>query len=177
MSSVVLVDEAMTGVDSETRKVMWKILQDEVCFRDRSVVVTSHEMSEIEQYCNTVGILHDGKLVEMGRLEDIKKKWGDSIKLICLFSSIASISKVEEKIGSSHRNIIIKPPHVDILDIPMNSRIVATYEINLVDIQNISELIRTMEKGLNDSTLLYWSIEPLSLDDFVRAKSQAHINE
>lgn len=151
---------------------MWKILQDEVRLRDRSVVVTSHEISEIEQYCNTVGILHDGKLVEMGLLKDIKKKWSDSIKLICLFSSEASISTLEKKIERNHRNIMIKPPHLDVLDPPMSTRIVATYEINLLDIQNISGLIRTVEEGVGDSSLLYWSIEPQSLDDFVKETSQ-----
>jgi ABC-type multidrug transport system ATPase subunit len=66
-TKVVLVDEAMTGVDVETRQIMWNILQDEVRLRNRSVVVTSHDMSEVEQYCNTVGILHNGTLIEMGR--------------------------------------------------------------------------------------------------------------
>lgn len=171
-TKVVLVDEAMTGVDIETRKIMWKILQDEVRLRDRSVVVTSHEISEIEQYCNSVGILHDGKLVEMGPLNDIKKKWSDSIKLICLFSSLASISMVENVIVQNHEEIMVEAPHVDVLDELEQTRIVATYQINLVNIENIAGLINTVH-GLQDSSLLYWSVEPQSLDDFVRSKSEA----
>lgn len=169
-TKVVLVDEAMTGIDIETRKIMWKILQDEVRLRDRSVVVTSHEMSEIEQYCNTVGILHDGKLVEMGRLDHIKKKWGDSVKLICSFSSIESVSGVEKIIVQDHSEILVKSPHVDVLDEPDQTRVIATYAIDLIDLKNIAGLIRTMD-DLNDSSLLFWSIEPQSLDDFVRSKS------
>ena len=169
-----LVDEAMTGVDSETRKVMWKILQNEVRFRDRSVVVTSHEISEIEQYCNTVGILHDGKLVEMGNLEDIKKKWSDSIKLICMLSDEESVSKIDERIKRNLSRILINPATIDVLDPPRNNRIVATFEINLIDIQNITSLISTME-NFGDPSLLYWSIEPQSLDDFVRAKSHGNV--
>lgn len=171
-TKVVLIDEAMTGVDVETRKIMWKILQDEVNLRGRSVVVTSHELSEIEQYCNTVGILHDGKLVEMGRLDDIKKKWVDDVKLICLFSSLTSVSEVGDIIVQNHPEIIVEPPHVDVLDEPEQTRIVATYAIDLVDIKNISSLIRTMDNGSENPSLLYWSIEPQSLDDFVRSKSK-----
>lgn len=174
-TKVVLVDEAMTGVDIDTRKVMWKILQDEVSLRGRSVVVTSHEMAEIEQYCNTVGVLHDGKLVEMGRLEEIKKKWSDSVKLICLFSSVGSVSRVENMIIQNHPAIVVQSPHVDVLDEPDETRIVATYAINLVDIGNISGLIHTMNGGIDDPSLLYWSIEPQSLDDFVRSKSKLTI--
>merc|ERR1712038_1615042 len=172
-TKVVLVDEAMTGVDIETRKIMWTILQDEVRHRDRSVVVTSHEMTEIEQYCNTVGILHDGMLVEMGRLDDIKKKWGDSIKLICLFSDISSVSYTERIITQNQADIVVgSDPHVDVLDEPVQSRIVATFAINLIDLENIAGLVNTMsEASSRDSSLLYWSIGPQSLDDFVRTKS------
>ena len=169
---VVLVDEAMTGVDKESRQIMWKILQEEVRLRDRSIVVTSHEMSEIEQYCNAVGILHEGKLVEMGRLDEIKKKWSDSIKLICLLSDEQEVSRISERIKSNHDNILINLPTVDVLDEGKYNRIIATYEINLLDIQNIAGLISTMESELSNSALLYWSIEPQSLDDFVRTKSQ-----
>jgi len=173
-TKVVLVDEAMTGVDIESRQVMWKILQDEVELRGRSVVVTSHDMGEVEQYCNTVGILHHGKLVEMGSLDVIKKKWGDSIKLICLISSHDMVSKLKSVIEKNQSSISVEHPLVDVLDEPDDTRLVATYPINLIDLKNVAGLIRTMGSFSNDSSILYWSIEPQSLDDFVRAKSQSN---
>lgn len=175
-TKVVLVDEAMTGVDIESRQIMWKILQDEVRVRDRSVVVTSHDMSEVEQYCNTVGILHQGKLVEMGVLDEIKKKWGDSIKLICLFSSHDLVAEVKDVISTKLPNITVELPDIDILDEPEGTRIVATYAVNLVDLKNIAGLICTMDNVI-DPKMLYWSIEPQSLDDFVRSKSKAKVEE
>jgi len=176
-TKVVLVDEAMTGVDLDTRKVMWKILQDEVRLRDRSVVVTSHEMTEIEQYCNRVGILHDGKLVEMGKLVDIKKKWSDSIKLICLFSDISSVSRIEKFIVERQPDVVVgSDPHVDVLDEPNQTRIIATYAINLIDLENIVGLVHTMnEASSGENSLLFWSISPQSLDDFVRSKSNSAV--
>ncbi len=167
-TKVVLVDEAMTGVDIESRQIMWKILQDEVRLRDRSVVVTSHEMSEIEQYCNNVGILHEGKLVEMGQLEDIKKKWSDSVKLICLFSEIGAISKVKDILSTKQPNIVVQDPDIDILDERDGTRAVATYAINLIDVKNITDVITIMNEEISNSSTIYWSLEPQSLDDFVR---------
>jgi ATP-binding cassette subfamily A (ABC1) protein 5 len=172
-TKVVLVDEAMTGVDVETRQIMWNILQDEVRLRNRSVVVTSHDMSEVEQYCNTVGILHNGTLIEMGRLEEIKKKWGDSIKLICLLSSQSSVSIVESIIKKNLQGVIVESPHIDVLDELEQTRIVATYKINLIDLKNIAGLVRTMDGKMNKDSVLYWSIEPQSLDDFVRSQSNS----
>lgn len=176
-TKVVLVDEAMTGVDVDTRKVMWKMLQDEVRLRDRSVVVTSHEMTEIEQYCNNVGILHNGELVEMGLLDDIKKKWSDSIKLICLFSDISSITRIERYIADRQPNIVVgSDPHVDVLDEPDQNRIIATYSINLIDLDNLAGLVHSMnEASAGDNSLLFWSVSPQSLDDFVRSKSNSSV--
>ena len=172
-TKVVLVDEAMTGVDINTRQIMWKILQDEVRLRGRSVVVTSHDLSEVEQYCNTIGILHNGQLIEMGQLESIKKKWSDSIKLICLFSSTDTADAVQRIIIQNQPNIVVKEPHIDILDGDGRKRNVCTYEIDLVDLSNIAGLVETIDDAKkNDSSILYWSIEPQSLDDFVRSKSQ-----
>lgn len=171
-TKVVLVDEAMTGVDIESRQIMWKILQDEVHLRDRSVVVTSHEMSEVEQYCNKIGILHEGKLVEMGHLDDIKKKWSDSIKLICLFSSNDSVSNLKNVITKNQPQIFVEDLVIDILSEDNLTKIVATYFINLINVKNITGLISAMNQEASNPSILYWSVEPQSLDDFVRAMSK-----
>ena len=173
-TKVVLVDEAMTGVDIGTRQIMWKVLQDEIKFRGRSVVVTSHDLGEVEQYCNTIGILHNGKLAEMGRLYDIQKKWGDSVKLICLVDSLSTTASIESTIKENLPTVILETPHFDVLNESSQSRIIITFEINLIDLNNITDLIKVMndDHSLQDK-VLYWSIEPQSLDDFVRAKSQS----
>jgi len=170
-TKVVLVDEAMTGVDIESRQIMWKILKDEVQLHNRSVVVTSHEMSEVEQYCNKIGILHKGKMVEFGNLDDIKKKWSDSIKLICLFSSNGAIPNLKNAITKNQPHVIVEDPEIDILDEGNLTRIVATYSINLINVKNIGGLISTMNQEVCNPSILYWSVEPQSLDDFVRALS------
>ena len=103
-------------------------------------------------------------------MNDIKKKWGDSVKLICSFFSIESVSAVEKLIVQDHSEILVKSSHVDVLDEPDQTQIIATYAIDLIDLKNIASLIRTMD-DLNDDSLLFWSIEPQSLDDFVRSKS------
>ena len=172
-TKVVLVDEAMTGVDIETRQIMWKVLQDEIAFRGRSVVVTSHDMGEVEQYCNTIGILHDGKLVEMGRLDDIKKKWGDSVKLVCLIDELSSVSIIETTIKKKLKDITMETPVLDILNEINESRTVVTFEMNLMNLQNIAALIQVMNVDPSiKKKVFYWSIEPQVLDDFVRAKSR-----
>lgn len=177
-TKVVLVDEAMTGVDIEARQIMWKILQNEVSTMSRSVVVTTHDISEVEQYCNTVGILHHGKLVEMGQLEDIQKKWNDSVKLMCLVESKESLELLEREL-STQETISVGSPYINILDDSLKSggkgKMVATYPLNIEGLRNIPKLIRILQKHgttlYDDNNIRYWSIEPMSLDDFVVASS------
>ena len=100
-----------------------------------------------------------------------------SVKLICLFSDISSVSQIEKLIIESQPEIVVGPnPHIDVLDEPIQTRIVATYAINLVNLENIAGLVRTMNMASSDnSSLLFWSIGPQSLDDFVRSKSNSTI--
>merc|ERR1712226_1025211 len=175
-----------TGVDIETRQIMWKILQNEVTQHNRSVVVTTHDIREVEQYCNTVGILHRGKLVEMGPLIEIQKKWSDNIKLTCLVKSHGSLRKVEELL-SSQTDFNIGRPFINVLDefesspLKVEGKIVATYPIDLAKIQNISKIIGMMENfdsfSQEPDCILYWSIEPMSLDDFLAASNFSETND
>uniref|UniRef100_A0A7S0CHP6 ABC transporter domain-containing protein n=1 Tax=Proboscia inermis TaxID=420281 RepID=A0A7S0CHP6_9STRA len=175
---VVLVDEAMTGVDIQTRQMMWKILRNEISKRNRSVVVTTHDVSEVEQYCNTVGILHRGQLVEMGELRDIRKKWSDSIKLICLCANPAAVDTFREDVllqkyadGNSGGVLEVQSCLIDVLSGSGLGKVVATFTLNLGDVTNIIHLIRTMKDNVDRNVISYWSVEPLSLDDFIRASS------
>ena len=157
---------------------MWKVMQNEVLLRERSIVVTSHDLEEVEQYCNTVGILHHGRLVEMGPLVDIKKRWQDSIKLVCLFTKLESVSEVGDQLSDDlEDDIVIQSPHIDVLvDVPEETLIVATFAMDLHDIKNIAQLIRTMKNASDEmTTLRYWSVEPQTLDDFVKAKSNIDV--
>lgn len=166
-TKVVLIDEAMTGVDVETRQIMWKILQDEVNLRSRSVVVTTHDVTEVETYCNTVGILHDGKLVEMGLLKEIKKKWSDNMKLLCFMTSDHT-NAIREAITRRNPQISVgSSPDIEKLS-QDDSKTLTTFSIDLGDIRNLPSLIKTMG-GLEEESMLYWSLQQFNLDDFVRS--------
>lgn len=71
------------------------MLQDEVPRRNRVIVATTYGISEVELHRNTFGIVHRGNLLEMGELNDIKKTFGGSIKIIFLPRSVEMVSQVE----------------------------------------------------------------------------------
>ncbi len=67
---VVFFDEPMSGLDPVGRREMTLLIRE---LRDSGVTVffCSHILSDVEQLCDRVAILNEGKLVEMGRLSEI----------------------------------------------------------------------------------------------------------
>jgi ABC-type multidrug transport system ATPase subunit len=63
---IVFLDEPTTGLDPETRRQLWNILQE--CKNDnrRAIVLTTHSMEEADVLCNRIGIVSDGVLKCIG---------------------------------------------------------------------------------------------------------------
>jgi ABC-type multidrug transport system ATPase subunit len=59
---VVFLDEPTTGLDPETRRQLWNILQDCRSDKKRAIVLTTHSMEEADVLCNRIGIVNNGIL-------------------------------------------------------------------------------------------------------------------
>ena len=54
------------------RKNVWKIVLQDVAERQTTVLVSSHNLRELEDVCDHVGIMHRGKIVLEKELDDVK---------------------------------------------------------------------------------------------------------
>ena len=70
---IVFLDEPTGGVDPITRREFWTMIF-EAANRGTTVFATTHYMDEAE-YCNTVSIMVDGQIAEMGAPEELKTKF------------------------------------------------------------------------------------------------------
>lgn len=63
---LIFLDEPTTGLDPETRRQLWNILQE--CKKDkgRAIVLTTHSMEEADVLCNRIGIVNHGVLRCLG---------------------------------------------------------------------------------------------------------------
>jgi ABC-2 type transport system ATP-binding protein len=66
-----LMDEPFEGVDAVGARLMKNILQDLVR-RGATIFLTSHVLEVIERLCDHVAIIHNGKIVTSGRIEDLR---------------------------------------------------------------------------------------------------------
>ncbi|MBQ1544812.1 MAG: ABC transporter ATP-binding protein [Clostridia bacterium] len=68
---VLLLDEPLDGLDPLIRKYVLKQMMDLVAEKEMTVLVSSHNLRELEGICDTVGILADGKMLLERELEDL----------------------------------------------------------------------------------------------------------
>ncbi len=67
-------DEAFDGLDPTARQAIKSVLIGDVAEREMTVVITSHNMQELENFCDRIGVLHQGHLLFSRYLDDVKEQ-------------------------------------------------------------------------------------------------------
>ena len=60
---IMLLDEPVDGLDPVMRRKVWSVLLQDVADRGMTVFVSSHNLRELEDVCDHVGIMHEGKVI------------------------------------------------------------------------------------------------------------------
>jgi ABC-2 type transport system ATP-binding protein len=84
--SICLMDEPCCDMDPLTRNLVYKTIRD-LNDNNCSVILTSHDVPEIEKICHKIGILVDGNLVSNGTAEQLKKHFGNRY-VVTMFSDV-----------------------------------------------------------------------------------------
>jgi ABC-2 type transport system ATP-binding protein len=69
---VIFLDEPTNGLDPEARIEVWKIVK-ELADSGTTVFLTTQYLEEAEQLADRIAILHEGKIIAIGTLSDLKK--------------------------------------------------------------------------------------------------------
>lgn len=72
MPDVLILDEPLDGLDPVMRKQILNIIINDVSEREMTVLVSSHNLRELEDICDHVGIIHKGKMIIEKPLDDLK---------------------------------------------------------------------------------------------------------
>ena len=60
---VILLDEPVDGLDPAMRRQVWSLLLQDVAERGTTVLVSSHNLRELEDVCDHVGIMDKGRML------------------------------------------------------------------------------------------------------------------
>lgn len=69
---LLLLDEAFDGLDPVMRGAVKKLLSDDIAARDMTVIITSHNLRELEDLCDHVGLLHKGQILFEREIDELK---------------------------------------------------------------------------------------------------------
>ncbi len=149
-----LLDEAFDGLDPVMRKVLKSLLAEGVS-DGMTVIIASHNLGDLESLCDSVGLLHNGKVVFSETIETLK----DSVhKVQAAFSSVPDLSVFDaikpikcEKIGSLVQ-LVAKGERKEILDF-INSLVPVFAECITPDLEEIF-IYELEEKGYDFEELL-----------------------
>ncbi len=71
----IVLDEPLSGLDPVNADIFKSIIK-ELISKDKYVIMSSHQMATIEEFCKDITILNKGNVVLQGDLNEIKKSYG-----------------------------------------------------------------------------------------------------
>ena len=87
---IVFLDEPTTGLDYLSRKELWQLLSK--MKKDRLIILTTHYLEEAEILGDQIMILDSGKLVDIGKIDDLRSK----VKLPYVLKVYSDNFKIED---------------------------------------------------------------------------------
>lgn len=152
MPDVLLLDEPVDGLDPIVRKLVLKEIVDDVANRQLTVLISSHNLKEMEGICDSIGIVKNGKMLIERDLDDLKS---DVHKVQVAFKD--SVSKGKNK-------------YTDLNILHIENR----GSVELLVIKGKELDILNKIKSLNP---LVYDILPLSLEEIFMYETEGEFNE
>ena len=94
---IIFLDEPTTGLDPKARREVWEVIAN-LRNKGKTIFLTTHYMEEAEYLADHIAIIHKGKIIAEGTLEDlIRKYWKGSILHLKNCNNPKTINILKEK--------------------------------------------------------------------------------
>ena len=139
---VLILDEPVDGLDPVMRRQVWSLIASDVEQRQTTVLISSHNLRELEDICDHVGIMDQGKMLLERSLADMQ---GSTHKLQLVGQTPEDLQILHESNSGRLRTLIVRgdaeeveakvaamgPAYFDIL--PLSLEEIFIYELGGVD--------------------------------------------
>ena len=145
---VLILDEPVDGLDPVMRRQVWSLILSDVAQRGTTVLISSHNLRELEDICDHVGIMDHGKMLLERSLADMQ---GNTVKLQIVGETPAGLNILHESSSGRLNTLIVrgtaheveqavaavKPAYFDVL--PLSLEEIFIYELGGVnyEVKNI----------------------------------------
>ena len=92
------MDEPTLGLDVLSNRIILEFIRRERA-EGKTIILSTHYLDEAESMCDTIGLLHDGRLVAEGDLDALRKQSGEE-RLSDIFLKLIHADKVTGELSS-----------------------------------------------------------------------------
>lgn len=82
--TLLLMDEPTTGLDPRSKLDVQKFVKEIRDTQDTTIVITSHDMNEVDRLCDRVAIIDNGKFIAVDTPEKLKRLVGSELENVSL---------------------------------------------------------------------------------------------
>ncbi|MBR6365136.1 MAG: ATP-binding cassette domain-containing protein [Lachnospiraceae bacterium] len=101
---LLILDEPLSGLDPVNMDLFKQVIHEQVD-AGKYIIMSSHQMEVVEEFCEDITILHHGKAVVQGNLNEIKKSYGR----VNMF--VKTEEPIDDVIEASGLRVINKTPN------------------------------------------------------------------
>ena len=102
---VMILDEPVDGLDPVMRRQVWSLILSDVAQHETTVLISSHNLRELEDVCDHVGIMDHGKMLLERSLADMQ---GSTCKLQIVGDVPADLEILHENHSARLRTVIVR---------------------------------------------------------------------
>ena len=102
---VLILDEPVDGLDPVMRRQVWSLILNDVAQRGTTVLISSHNLRELEDICDYVGIMDHGKMLLERSLADMQ---GNTVKLQMVGEIPESLNILHESTSGRLKTLIVR---------------------------------------------------------------------
>ncbi|WP_338966452.1 ABC transporter ATP-binding protein [Spiroplasma endosymbiont of Sarcophaga carnaria] len=79
---LIILDELATGLDLEIKDKIYEILSTFLANKDKALLLISHNMGEIEKFCDTLIFMVHGEITKISKVHDVISEYGSVEKCV-----------------------------------------------------------------------------------------------
>lgn len=90
-TNIILMDEPTSDMDPMTRSLVYKTINNLIEHK-RSIILTSHAITEIDRVCHRIGVLHDGTMLSIGTPNELQTLYGNRYLVTVFYDNVEALS-------------------------------------------------------------------------------------
>ena len=144
--NLLILDEPTNGLDPEGIKQIRDLIAKLAKEENMAIMISSHNLAEIENVCNKICIIQNGKIVEQSNIEKVKKEASNGEYII----EVDDIDKLKEILGADVKEengkVVITSTREEIPDV------IKKVVDNNIKIYSVTENILSLEEAFLKKT-------------------------